>query len=138
MVAGLESIFKKGGKAGKCAASERSDVNFHEWRKRVKDLWYSIRLLTPAWPRVMAAFAAELNRLSDLLGDDHDLAMLREHLGNPAISAANSDDFSILRDMVDKRRRELQCAAIELGELVYCEPPQSFVRRVIRYWKTAG
>ncbi len=45
----------------------------HEWRKRVKDLWYHVTLLQDAWRPVMSALADEAHELSDRLGDEHDL-----------------------------------------------------------------
>ena len=52
----------------------------HAWRKRAKDLWYHQRLLAPAWPDVLGAQAEEAHALTELLGDDHDLAVLAARL----------------------------------------------------------
>src|SRR5690349_17791579 len=54
--------------------------HLHEWRKRVKDLWHQVRLLRQVWPEQMCAMACELKTLSDLLGDDHDLVILKGRL----------------------------------------------------------
>lgn len=35
------------------AQAKPSVENLHEWRKRVKDLWYQVRLLTPLWPGML-------------------------------------------------------------------------------------
>ena len=59
-------------------SGEMSDL--HDWRKRVKDLWYHERLLAPTCGPTVRGHAKELDRLSDLLGDDHDLALLRHEL----------------------------------------------------------
>jgi CHAD domain-containing protein len=52
--------------------------NFHEWRKRVKDLSYHLQMLNPIWPEQICAAASELKELSDYLGDDHDLVLLEQ------------------------------------------------------------
>jgi CHAD domain-containing protein len=55
--------------------------NFHEWRKRVKYYRYQLKLLRDFWKPVMEALRREAVKLSDDLGDDHDLAVLVEYLG---------------------------------------------------------
>ena len=50
----------------------------HGWRKRVKDLSYQVSLLRPMAREEIDARAAELDNLSEHLGDDHDLAMLQQ------------------------------------------------------------
>ena len=73
----LHRIYRQGRERFYTAYDEGSDTAFHEWRKRVKDLWYDTRLLKRLWPPVMDAFEDEAHRLSSLLGDSHDIAELR-------------------------------------------------------------
>ena len=67
-----------GDRRGRPATAE----DFHAWRKATKDLWYAVRLFEPAWPGPLDALAAELHALSQLLGDEHDLTVLRGALGD--------------------------------------------------------
>ena len=53
---------------------------FHEWRKQVKNLWHQLEILEPIWPEVMKKLADECHELADALGQDHDLAVLRDVL----------------------------------------------------------
>ena len=73
---GLRRVYRQGRRAMRRAEAKPSDENLHEWRKREKDLWYQLRLLRDAWPSPMRAAAAEADALSELLGEDHDLAVL--------------------------------------------------------------
>ena len=75
---GLERIYRQGRDALKTVATAQSDSALHDWRKQVKYLRYQIRLLRPISPGPLEALAEELHRLSDYLGDDHDLVVLRE------------------------------------------------------------
>ena len=64
--------------------------SLHEWRKRVKHLWYHHTLLRSLWPPVMEVTGDEAHALSDHLGDDHDLAVLaawveRARRGGPGV-----------------------------------------------------
>ena len=63
----------------------------HEWRKRTKDLRYALELLEPLWPDVMEAFAAEVDDLADLLGEDHDLALLEAFVRDPSLACDDDD-----------------------------------------------
>src|SRR5581483_5518999 len=74
---GLERGYARGRHAMRRAEAHPTVENLHEWRKRVKDLWYHARLLRPAAPLTLGGLVDEAHGLSDLLGDDHDLAVLR-------------------------------------------------------------
>lgn len=107
--------------------------DLHEWRKRVKDLWYHERLLAPICGPTVRGHVKELDRLSDLLGDDHDLALLRQELTNA--SALVAVDLDAVVALIDHRRTELQTEATRIGDRVYAETPKAFSRRMRASWK---
>jgi CHAD domain-containing protein len=78
---GLSRTYRRGRAAFKLASADPTPQNLHDWRKRVKDLWYHLRLLRPVSKPTMRGQADETHRLSELLGDDHDLWVLRGALG---------------------------------------------------------
>src|SRR6185436_16307976 len=78
---GVKRSYAAGRKARSLVKATPTPENLHEWRKRVKDLWYHTHLLRPIWPEQMCAVADELEALSEQLGDDHDLVMLKEIAG---------------------------------------------------------
>jgi CHAD domain-containing protein len=129
---GLERTFRRGRRDFKRARRDATVEGLHEWRKRVKELWYHHTLLRELWPPVMAAFGDEAHELSDRLGDDHDLVLLagwvRENVG----------EEPKLVNAVDRRRDELQREALALGERLYGEKPSAYVRRLRRLWNAAG
>lgn len=130
---GLTRTYKRGRRAlGRARASGRSE-DLHDWRKRVKDLWYHERLLAPTCGPAVKGQAQDLDHLSDLLGDDHDLAVLRQKLTNE-ITAVPVDLDAVLK-LVDHRRDELQTEAFRIGKRVYAESPKAFRRRMRRSWK---
>ena len=73
---GLERTYKRGRARFSDVRRDPSPENVHEWRKRVKDLWYHLRLLRDSWPEVLGAVSDQAHELSDLLGDHHDLSVL--------------------------------------------------------------
>jgi CHAD domain-containing protein len=118
----LKRTYKRGRDAFALADRKPTTPNLHAWRKRVKDLWYQERLLEDTWPGVMKAQAKEAKKLSQLLGEDHDLAVLADRVNDPQ-----------LHRMIDERRAELLADARALGRRIYAERPKAFARRARRY-----
>jgi CHAD domain-containing protein len=123
LVRALTDTYAQGREAYEAAGKNPTTERLHEWRKRVKDLWYQQQLLKPAWPDVMKAFAGEAKTLSKLLGSDHDLAVLADEL----------DPGDPLLPLIDDRRQDLQREAFELGARVYAEAPKAYRKRVRGY-----
>lgn len=130
---GLERSYRRGRHAFAIAGGEPTPEHLHDWRKRVKDLWYHLRLLRPLSESTMRGQADEAHRVSELLGDDHDLWVLRGAL--MGLDDEIPDDLEPLLRAIDQRRGQLQRRAVLLGERVYAEKPKAFLRRIHRYWK---
>lgn len=129
---GLLRGYRDGRKAFARAQREPSLERLHAWRKRVKDLWYHDRLLAPVCGPMVRGQAKDAHRLADLLGDDHDLGVLREALTSGHIAAAV--DLDAVVALIDHRRAELQGEALHIGERLYAEKPKAFARRMHRSW----
>jgi hypothetical protein len=82
----------------------------------------------------MKAQAKEAKRLSKLLGEDHDLAVLASLLRqDPELAALSAD----LLDVIGERRGVLLERSRALGRRVYAERPKHFARRCARYVELA-
>jgi CHAD domain-containing protein len=130
---GLRRVYRDGR-----TAFEQADIGghaelFHEWRKRTKDLWHQIELLEPLWPDVLKPLAEQFHCLADHLGNEHDLAVLKEVLEADALARAQGG--SALLDAIESRRLDLQRQAKALGALLFAEKPGAFVRRLGKYWR---
>ncbi|HEX4805079.1 MAG TPA: CHAD domain-containing protein [Conexibacter sp.] len=139
LLAGAVRAYARGRDAFAVARAEPTPESLHAWRKRAKDLWYQQRLLAPAWPGVLDAQAEEAHALTELLGDDHDLAVLAARLadGAPPLAPVVDAQRAELRALVAHREEELRAAAVRLGGRVYVEKPKAFARRLERYVRTA-
>ena len=132
---GLHRSYARGRGGLEQARSCPTVENLHDWRKRTKDLWYHLRLLGPFAPGIVGGAAKEANKLSKLLGDDHDLAVLHETLEHSA--GELKVDLDAVFGLIDHRREQLQAEAIVLGQRLYAERPKEFVARMRRYWKAS-
>jgi CHAD domain-containing protein len=132
---GLHRTYRRGRKRLRAVEEEASVTNLHELRKRVKDLWYQLRLVRDADRAMIGALADHAHDLSDHLGDDHDLALLREEVQRRRDAFSSPSDQRHLLEEIDQRRGELQFAAISLGERIYAEKPKRFTKRLHRRWE---
>ncbi len=130
---GLRRSYNDGYTAFRRVQDHRSGADWHQWRKRVKDLWYQQRLLSAVAGPACAGQAKDSHRLADLLGDVHDLVVLREALTGEASRAAT--DLDALLGLIDHRQQELRGQALHLGARVYAEKPKLFVRRMRAMWR---
>lgn len=118
--AGLRATYRRARRALRNARSDRATDDLHEWRKQTKYLWHQLQILTPLAIGPIGELADEFHQLADYLGDEHDLAVLRERV------AASGE----LTSLIDRRREELQEKALTLGERLYADKSKAFVHRL--------
>lgn len=133
---GLRKVYKRGRNRMADAYADPSGPAFHEWRKRVKYLWYQIRMLAPAWGVVLEPWAEAQHELADLLGEANDLTDLLASLRD-APDLADDRLASLLAGVATRRRKELWERAHPLGMRLYAENPDQFVERMASYWDVA-
>ena len=131
LIMGAALAYERGRAEFRDVRREPDVETLHEWRKRVKDLWYHAKLLEDAWPPVLSAYGEEAHALSDLLGDDHDLGVLAERIAAQQWPA--TVDAEELVALCHQRREELQEQAFDLGGRLYAEKPRAFARRLAGY-----
>jgi len=128
---GMEATFRRGRRALKRARKHPTPENYHEWRKRVKEHWYHIRLLESFWTGPMEAYEKSLKELETALGEDHNLVLLEEH-GLPG----NSQDVALASKLMGKHHKELRADALALGERIYEGKPGQFTKRMRDMWNS--
>lgn len=131
--AGLERIHRRGRRAMAEALDRGGGESWHDWRKRVKDLWYCGRILMPIAPAPIGAIVSDARELSDVLGDHHDLAVLDAEIEGHR-GELGDEQLRSLHAVVERRRERLQTAAVPLGGRLYAEEPNAFGRRLASYW----
>jgi CHAD domain-containing protein len=132
---GLKEGYRRASDAFAAAANPTVE-SLHEWRKQAKYLRYQLELMRPVWPERMEELANEADRMGELLGDDHDLAALRQMLTDDAERFGDEADREILVALIERRRAELEQEAFLLGRRFFEEKPREFGRQLKGYWKT--
>jgi hypothetical protein len=132
---GMETAYRRG-RAGFAAARRHAQpARCHEWRKRVKDRWYHLRLLECRWNAAARACERELKELETWLGEHHNLEVLAEHLAAGAAGKRIPREAGICRDLIVEVQRELRDKALELGQRLYGEPPELFRKHLAELWR---
>jgi CHAD domain-containing protein len=133
---GFEAIYRAGRKALKRARKTPNSENFHDFRKRVKDHWYHVRLLENLWTNMMSAYEKTLKELETALGDDHNLTVLREWIMTDPSYYGQEKDIQLLLDLIDRYQKELRDKSLALAARVYEEKPRERARHLNRLWDT--
>jgi CHAD domain-containing protein len=131
---GLLKTYRRGRKRMRECLFRPSDERLHQWRKRAKYTWYHARLLRDAAPSVLKPLIGRLHDLSDVLGDDHDLAVLVEQLRAATAEFGGDEAVATTVQAIEVVRADLQQRALRLGPRLYAEQPDAFAARFAAYW----
>ena len=168
---GLGRIYGQGRRRCKraraCRGERERTLVMHEWRKRVKDLRYLSEMLERRAPpgafgltlpasalwspptrvngasRPLRRIARRADELGEVLGEDHDLAVLAElarrsgRRAGPEPRLGRRPRKALLK-AIAKRRRKLRRRAMKDGKRLYGDPTKRFVRRTEKTFARAG
>jgi len=126
----VAKIYKRGQRGLAKTIDDPEPENFHAWRKRVKDLWYQLRILQPVNRVVLTEMARDAEVLGELLGREHDLNFLWARLEKESSDEALRDELAQVEKLIRKRGKRLRTNALELGRRFYAEPAKAFAKRI--------
>lgn len=129
---GLHRVYRDGRRLLRRLEPESDAHAWHEWRKQVKYYWYHTRILCPLWPGPLDALSDELERVSDLIGHDHDLVVLQDIAASSDLDSATAGALAAL---IGRRCQDLRREAMPLGLRLYADPPGIVADRLDVYWK---
>ncbi len=135
---GLAETYRRGRSEMKVAVGSRQSEDLHSWRKRVKYLKHQLEILTPIFPEMLSATSFGLDRLGEILGEEHDLSELVATLEDRPEVLPNPVERTMLIALSQHRRAQLIDAAAVLGARIYTESPKRFIDRIDAYWGTTG
>lgn len=131
---GLIRTLRDGKRAMHEAVVSRNAIAFHEWRKRVKDHWYQIQRFEDVWPEELTSRNDLLNDLAHLLGEHHDLEVIRG-IVTAAEEKFTAEESAAIEAALSQRQKGLARKAKSLGKKIYETRPAAFARRIRKRWK---
>jgi CHAD domain-containing protein len=135
----VHKSYQRGHRALESALKKRTTENVHMLRKRVKDLWYQLRILRQLRPLVMSELADELNIIGQNLGGAHDVSLLADRVRKIANDSRTRGEARRLGGLIEVRRKQLEDTAVELANHFYAEQTKQFSERISAYfedWET--
>ncbi|KEO52887.1 CHAD domain-containing protein [Thioclava pacifica] len=109
----------------KTARASGCEEDFHAWRTRVKQHWYHTRLLAPIWPEMLHPREDALDMLGELIGDHHDLHVLRGAIPE----SFDPDHSAALAQLISAEQTRLETEALTLGARLFAEKPEALAVR---------
>ena len=125
---GLEDSYRAMRDGLRLAAADPQAERLHDWRKHTKYHWHHVSLLQAAAPDVLRPRKASLDRLGEMLGDHHNLAVLGD------VMEARDDSAAVL-EAIAERQGALTTDAFALGKQLVAEKPALLRDRFEQYWQ---
>ncbi len=133
---GFKKRYRRGQRAMATARKQPAPETFHEWRKRVKDHWYHVRLLESLCTEVLQTREGALKELETWLGDDHNLFVLCGKLRDDQERYGGAENVELFAALMEEYSKELRDKAFSLGERIYEQKPKLLGREMERLWDT--
>jgi CHAD domain-containing protein len=133
----LRRSFRASRKAMRRAQTRGRAPDFHDWRKRVKNLWYQLRLAE----RLVSGLStqlAEFRELETALGEEHNLVVLRTKLTRDRGLRHIRSETNRLRAMSTALQEELRRSALVLGTRLHKSSPKEFASDLRRRLRPKG
>ena len=127
----LRRIYQKGRTAMRLAHAAGSNEAWHEWRKRTNALRYALESICCIRPKRIGRLTRQAHRLTQILGEDHDLAVLGE-VAQQQVGVHAATDSALVLSMMVKRRLGLQTQAHAIGSRLFSETGGQFIRQIMR------
>jgi CHAD domain-containing protein len=132
---GMKKVYKAGRAAlARVRRRPKTDL-LHEWRKQAAYLSNQVELIRALFQVKLKKIGRRSHKLAELLGEDHDLALLKDKIGElrgasrlPPSAGARQ----ILNKRIERRRRELQGKARRLGKRLYGRSSGRFASTLAR------
>lgn len=107
---------------------------WHELRKKLKRLWYQLDFIKFLHPRYFKLKTDQLNKITDQLGDDHDLHVFAEDLMAESYGF-DEEELRILTNQIEHLRELNQLKLQPRLKQFFTAPPGEFNQKLERFLK---
>ena len=131
---GLEAHYRAARTAFARAYATQNSEEFHHLRKHVQAHWRHMHLFAAGWPVEMRARQDLAQSLSELLGEERELWLLRQALRNGAAQSFKPTSRNDLDALCRQRQARLRASAFGPLRQLLAERPKALRRRLAAYW----
>jgi CHAD domain-containing protein len=115
----LTASYRRGRKDWREIDDGATGEALHDWRKRVKQRRHLSAIVPIETAVTSHSIQTDLERLGEILGEEHDLAVMHHRLERDPDLLSPAEGLDDLLDLVARRRRKLKKVAVELGGELY-------------------
>jgi CHAD domain-containing protein len=130
LLSDILETYRGGRKAHKKLAKEHDEESSHDLRKKAKEHWYHLRLVDAYVGKELRERAKSLHDLETWLGDEHNLAVLRQRLQANVETAADRRLVRAFVAHIDQEAQELSKRALLLAHELYGSKPHLFAQQI--------
>ncbi|MEC9368301.1 MAG: CHAD domain-containing protein [Pseudomonadota bacterium] len=123
---GVTNTYRQARKSYRLAMETGQAQAYHEWRKPMQRHWRQMQLFAGLGNPALDVRIDKAQRLSQLLGDDHDLHMLVEAVKAGKVKFGSDMERDELLTTCECRLESLRQAAREEGETLFAPKPREF------------
>lgn len=127
--AGIRRLYVQARRARR--AAQFSEEGFHRWRRRSRELAYTLAFVARQGGPRAAAIHREVDSTSDTLGPSVDLIMLREFVGTHS-EGESAEAVEHLRETIDMQLEDLMAIGRKAGREAFKLSPKQFERRLTK------
>ncbi len=107
---------------------------WHDLRKKLKRMWYQLDFIRFLHPRYFKMKTDQLNKITDQLGDDHDLHIFSEDLLSGDYGF-NEEELHIIKNQAENLRELNQLKLQPRLKQFFSAPPIEFDQKLERFFK---
>ena len=135
---GLKRSYAACRSAFKEAYAQPCEESSHEWRKTIQHHWRQMLLLSKAWPEAVLPRARAARQISELLGEDHDIALLLAYFAGHPDLPVSARGRQQIEAYCTARQAEIRAQCQPLGARLLAERAKDHCHRIGTYWEAAG
>jgi len=128
---GLRHTYKRTIRHGEKAYSTQNTYDeLHKLRKWVKYLNYQLAYIGKAYPDFYIKYKHDIDKLGDVLGKAHDLAVIKERLELLPVRKKDTEDLEIVCDLIDKNINLIMKNSSYTYKLIFNLSPKKFADQI--------
>jgi len=107
--------------------------SLHNFRKRVKYLWFQMLILKPVYSTMIKAYGKTLEKISEELGLHRDYILFMEKMAQNNYFNLEEPQILFIKEFIDNEQNKIYKKAIEPAKKFFIEKPSDFVEKLKKY-----
>lgn len=137
LLPGLKKTYREGRRQRRRAIASTQDEDWHDWRKATQAHWRQMMLVKAPWPAWFETRVEVARCLSQILGTDHDLSVLKDFVSRQPKDVIPVRDQKRFVAAIEDRQWAARREARNLADRLYAQPAKSLMKEIATYWRVA-